>query len=183
LTKKVVPAASSPVPAVASTGGASSQTPAAAPAAPVAPAAPAVPEVTYKIGDTGPAGGIIFYDKGNNSNGWRYLEVAPVAVEFQAQWSVRSTQVEGTQETIGSGKRNTQLIVEKFKQTSGEWDTAAQKADDLVFNKFDDWFLPSKAELETLNGKIWLTSKMNGIGLLRKTVIIVHTAKISETAK
>jgi TolB-like protein len=154
LTKKVVPAAASPVIAVA-TGGASSQTPAAAPATPVAPPAPAVPELpAYKIGDTGPAGGIIFYDKGNNSNGWRYLEAAPAAVEFQAKWSVRDTVVENTQETIGSGKRNTQLIVEKFKQTSGEWDTAAQKADDLVFNKFDDWFLPSKAELDQMYGNL-----------------------------
>jgi transcriptional regulator with XRE-family HTH domain len=31
----------------------------------------------YKIGDTGPAGGLIFYDKGNNIGGWRYLEAAP----------------------------------------------------------------------------------------------------------
>ncbi|MDR2448029.1 MAG: hypothetical protein LBD58_12205 [Treponema sp.] len=27
----------------------------------------------YKIGDTGPAGGIIFFDKGNNPDGWRFL--------------------------------------------------------------------------------------------------------------
>lgn len=32
---------------------------------------------TYAIGDTGPAGGIVFYDKGNTSDGWRYLEAAP----------------------------------------------------------------------------------------------------------
>ena len=30
----------------------------------------------YNIGDTGPAGGLVFYDKGNSSGGWRYLEVA-----------------------------------------------------------------------------------------------------------
>ena len=44
---------------------------------------------TYRVGDTGPAGGIIFYDKGNNSGGWRYLEAAPYGAEFQAPWSVR----------------------------------------------------------------------------------------------
>lgn len=33
--------------------------------------------VDYKIGDEGPAGGIIFYDKGEYSDGWRYLEAAP----------------------------------------------------------------------------------------------------------
>lgn len=30
----------------------------------------------YKVGDTGPAGGIIFYDKGTKTDGWEFLEVA-----------------------------------------------------------------------------------------------------------
>jgi len=32
---------------------------------------------TYKIKDRGPAGGIIFYNKGYYSDGWRYMEVVP----------------------------------------------------------------------------------------------------------
>jgi TolB-like protein len=127
--------------------------PAQANPTPATPAVPAAPK-TYAIGDTGPAGGLIFYDKKNNSDGWRYLEAAPMQAEFQAVWSVRNTKVDGTQEQIGDGKQNTQLIVEKFSQTPGEWDTAAQKADDLVFNKFDDWFLPSRAELDQMYGNL-----------------------------
>ncbi|MDR0300928.1 MAG: DUF1566 domain-containing protein [Treponema sp.] len=42
---------------------------------------------TYKLGDTGPAGGIIFYDKGDNSDGWQYLEAAPPDFEFKANWN------------------------------------------------------------------------------------------------
>lgn len=32
---------------------------------------------TYQVGKVGPAGGYIFYDKGNDEGGWRYLEAAP----------------------------------------------------------------------------------------------------------
>jgi len=109
---------------------------------------------TYRIGDTGPAGGLIFYDKGNNSGGWRYLEAAPLEAEFQAIWSVRSTSVRDTRTEIGSGLRNTQLIIETFRQTAGEWDTAAQIVDELVFNGFDDWFLPSRDELDQMYGQL-----------------------------
>ena len=34
-------------------------------------------QIGYSIGDTGPAGGIVFYDKGSYSDGWRYMEAAP----------------------------------------------------------------------------------------------------------
>jgi len=108
----------------------------------------------YNIGDTGPAGGIIFYDKKNNNGGWRYLEVAPVEAEFQAPWSIKGTRIDGLQDTIGSGKRNTQLITDTFNKTSGEWDTAAQKCVELTFGGFNDWFLPSKDDLDQMYGQL-----------------------------
>jgi hypothetical protein len=162
-----VPAAA-PAPAPAPTPAAAptpAPAPAAAPAAapkpaPAPAAAPAAASGTtaYKVGDTGPAGGFIFYDKGNNSNGWRYLEAAPEDAEFRALWSVHGTRVNtdqnSTQNGIGYGKRNSQLIVETFSRTAGEWDTASQKTDDFVFNGFDDWFLPSQAELDQMYGSL-----------------------------
>jgi hypothetical protein len=45
-------------------------------------ACPVQAEKVYKVGDFGPGGGWIFYDKGKISNGWRYLEAAPVDMEF-----------------------------------------------------------------------------------------------------
>ena len=108
----------------------------------------------YKVGDTGPAGGIIFYDKRNNNNGWRYLEVAPVEAEFRAKFSIRGTKVENLQTLIGSGRRNTLLVADAFSKASGEWDTAAQKCIDLEFGGFKDWFLPSKDELDQMYGNL-----------------------------
>jgi len=134
--------------------------PTPAPAPTPAPVPAPVPTATsaYKIGDTGPAGGLIFYDKGNNTGGWRYLEAAPVETEFQALWSENSFNVADefnkTQSDIGTGKKNTELIVKKFRETTGNWNTAAQKANDLSFNGFNDWFLPSQTELDQIFGNL-----------------------------
>ena len=104
---------------------------------------------TYKIGDTGPAGGFVFYDKGVFSGGWRYLEAAPAETEFIAQWGASKKGVAGTVTTIGSGKRNTQLIVDRLKQLR-ESGRAAQLCASLNFDGFSDWFLPSKDELDLM---------------------------------
>jgi len=111
------------------------------------------PLPTYQIGDYGPAGGIIFYDKRNNSGGWRYLEAALVDAEFQAAWSVNRTFVGNTKIVIGSGRQNTQLLVNKFQQTE-DANTAAQIVSVFNYGGFNDWFLPSQAELDQLYGNL-----------------------------
>jgi TolB-like protein len=88
---------------------------------------------TYNIGDIGPAGGFIFYDKGLYSDGWRYLEAAPVETEFMAGWGQQN--VPGTGTAVGSGKQNTQLIVER-EQRLGETGSAAQLCARLNYNGF-----------------------------------------------
>jgi len=119
---------------------------------------------TYKIGDTGPAGGIVFYDKGTFSDGWRYLEAAPAETEFGAQWGLIFGQdgnyisVNGTEGWTGSGKRNTQLIVAAFGAEAKR--TAAYQCANLNFNGFKDWFLPSINEL----GLMYTNLKRQGLG-------------------
>jgi hypothetical protein len=111
----------------------------------------------YKIGDVGPAGGIVFYDKGVYSNDksdgggadWRYLEAAPAETEFSAEWGAYNFNVIGTGPTIGSGKGNTQLIIERLR-TLGESGCAAQLCVKLNYKGFADWFLPSKDELDLM---------------------------------
>jgi len=113
----------------------------------------------YKIGDTGPAGGIIFYDKGNADGGWRYLEAAPASSEFSAEWGLAYFSLK-TDPEIGTGRRNTALIVaalNKIRETAGR---AARLVDDMNINGFDDWFLPSWNELDLM----YLNLHKQGLG-------------------
>jgi len=120
-----------------------SSTPVSAPAAPPAP--------VYKIGDKGPAGGLIFYDKGNNSGGWRYLEAAPAELEFIANWGRgnMADNVSGTNIGVGQGKENTQVIATHMRR-NGESGSAAQSCQQFNHGGYDDWFLPSQAELNMM---------------------------------
>jgi hypothetical protein len=108
------------------------------------------PEVTYNLRDTGPGGGLVFYDKGSYSGtpSWRYLEAAPVSTEWTIKdWGKFGTLVGGTGTAIGTGKNNTDLIVAKLNEAPADSDTAAQLAKALSYGDYSDWFLPSKDEL------------------------------------
>ena len=120
---------------------------------------------TYNVGDFGPAGGYIFYDKGVFSNGWRYLEAAPAETEFRAQWGAHGQDVPGTSDAIGAGRRNTQLIVEHLN-SRGETGRAAQLCASMDFDGFKDWFLPSKDELNLMYQNL----AQKGLGGFRRTV-------------
>jgi hypothetical protein len=109
-----------------------------------APATPPAP--TYKIGDTGPAGGTVFYDKFSSAGGWRYLEAAPIETEQKFPWG--RVEVRGTSPALGDGKRNTQLIVEELRKN--KIGGAAQYCDDLEYGGYTDWFLPSNDELNLM---------------------------------
>ena len=101
---------------------------------------------TYALCDIGPAGGYIFYDKGTYSDGWRYLEAAPVSTEWNdKQWGSYGTLIGGTETGIGTGQSNTTKIV-TWLNSHSETDRAAQLCDALVYGGYSDWFLPSKEE-------------------------------------
>ena len=116
-------------------------------------------DIVYKIGDIGPAGGIIFFDKGEFFDGWRYLEAAPRISEFSAQWGAAKKNVKGTQRFIGSGKSNTEIIV-KFLSDRGETDKAAQLCAALNIEGYNDWFLPSRDELILIYQNLVRTGKV-----------------------
>ena len=71
----------------------------------------------FKVGDNGPAGGIIFYDKGYFSDGWRYLEMAPLTIKITAQWGMKETIIPDISTAVGSGRKNTQNILTELKKS------------------------------------------------------------------
>jgi len=103
---------------------------------------------TYKIGAMGPAGGIIFYDKGQFSEGWRFLEAAPAEYEFQSAWQFTGIAITGTDTGIGAGRSNKDIM--KIMGYSEISDNAAYRCSQLEINGFKDWFLPSKDELNLM---------------------------------
>jgi hypothetical protein len=104
-------------------------------------------EKTYKIGDQGPTGGFIFYDKGNYSGGWRYLEAAPVDQSQQTKWGCFKKDIPGAYgKAIGTGKSNTLAIV----KSCGEADTAAKLCTTYRGGGKSDWFMPSQDELNLI---------------------------------
>jgi len=144
------PAASTP-PASASTPAPVAIPVQATPAPPPTPAVPAPPPqpTSYKVGDTGPAGGIIFYDKGNNSDGWRYLEAASRDAGSVAWGTSSANSVNKTEIEIGTGKQNTQIII-NYMMEKGENHPAAMVCQQYSQGGYNDWFLPSKSELNLM---------------------------------
>jgi hypothetical protein len=131
-----------------------------------------VASVTYKIGDKGPAGGIIFYDMGFYMDGWRYLEAAPQDFPNKVQWGSNTSAL---RTEVGTGKQNTATLV-SFLNRNGETLRAAQVVNVPKYGGYDDWFLPSKDELKLMyqnlqkrgigefsNESYWSSSYDNGM--------------------
>ncbi len=113
----------------------------------------------YQLGDVGPAGGTIFYDKGHYSkdddpDAWRYLELAPLQTEWETKpWGGQGTDILAVEDEasfeIGMGKHNTSTIVSALGDADGG-EYAANLCWTLAVEEFSDWFLPSREEMRLL---------------------------------
>lgn len=80
----------------------------------------------YAVGDTGPAGGLIFYDNSNYAtDGWRYLEAAPV-------------------DQFDDKPENLAMSWDKAVSVCGSYSV------NYSGNDYGDWYLPSKNELNSM---------------------------------
>lgn len=95
------------------------------------------------VGEIGPAGGIIFY--ANYAVG--LFEAAPVDHGASVPWGCEGDDIAGAAgTTTGTGEANSISIVVSCADTG----TAAKVADAYSYGGYDDWFLPSKDELDLL---------------------------------
>jgi hypothetical protein len=117
------------------------------------------------VGDIGPGGGIVFYDAGKKEYWGRYLEIAPQSCEgVRYPWrpaNNNKTIYKNAQgktaatwrllaKGIGMGRFNTRAITNNL----GKGIYAAKYAEDLVCNGRNDWFLPSKDELDVAYNRL-----------------------------
>jgi DUF1680 family protein len=104
-----------------------------------------LPTREYVPGDVGPAGGLIFYVNPNYAtDGWRYLEAAPVDQSLGAKWGCFRTALPGARgKAIGTGRQNTADML----AACAERGTAADLCANYVLNGIKGWFLPSTDEL------------------------------------
>jgi hypothetical protein len=115
----------------------------------------------YAIGDTGPAGGIIFYENLNYvDDGWRYLEAAPFDQSAGAKWSCFRTSIPGAGGTaVGTGRQNTADMMAACQEPG----SAAYLCANLSINGVRGWYLPSRGELALMYRNL----KAAGIGDFR----------------
>jgi len=113
--------------------------------------------VKFELRDTGPAGGLIFYDNGSFSSGWRYLEAAPEDQSIEPIWGCAGTLItisSADSSAVGAGSQNT-VDIETGCETT---DTAADICANFSSGGYDDWFLPSTGELQPLYTNLYLMS-------------------------
>jgi hypothetical protein len=129
---------------------------------------------SYQVGDTGPAGGKVFYVAPSPfkcgptlAESCTYLEAAPSDIPGTPAWcSDTSTALGAAATAIGTGMKNTTDA--DATCTSG----AIQQAADYSAGGYSDWFLPSMDELNELYlqagtvggfalGDYWSSSELN----------------------
>jgi hypothetical protein len=133
-----------------------------------------------QVGDIGPGGGVVFYDAGKTESWGRYLEASPASCQKSGlTWRIALPGKRGTKQLpmlyptwataarqrieakrLGMGNANTALVIKQHKglPQSALEATAAGYADSLICGGKDDWFLPSKDELDTLYNVLAVTN-------------------------
>ncbi|WP_258098088.1 DUF1566 domain-containing protein [Marinoscillum pacificum] len=107
-------------------------------------------ENVIQVGEPG-EGGAVIYDKGQESDGWQFIESSEVINYWaeQSQWGCLADIVQNTSGDLGDGKMNTErLWANECNQESALW--AYQLGLEHVANGYWDWYLPSLEEAKLI---------------------------------
>lgn len=123
-------------------------------------------EVNFRTtGYLGASGGYVFYDKGQVANGWRYLEIGPVELNYDitlgpgAKWGCSGSMVGQTTPDFGTGLENTNRIVAQCSDPN----SAARLCKNYSVNGVTGWFLPSTNEIQMMfNSLVPINHPWNG---------------------
>ncbi len=129
--------------------------------------------VSYTIGQTGPTGGIIAYDKGEFTHGWRYIEVAPTDAVIE-EWGCMSASITNAlYDQIGTGYQNSVAIsnhhndlINYFINPSvcsalNNGTVSAKTALNQIIEFKKDWCIPSLDELQLVYDNLHLDNVGN----------------------
>ncbi|MCF7943828.1 MAG: InlB B-repeat-containing protein [Spirochaetia bacterium] len=118
---------------------------------------------TYELRDTGPAGGLIFYDDeddGIDDIYGRYLEAAPAdwynspGLDPIHIWGPTGNAVGVTESNIGDGFGNTEILVDEFGSASAAGICSSYTSNEHQNYPISDWYLPSHDELLLLKSNL-----------------------------
>ncbi|MGG9971837.1 DUF1566 domain-containing protein [Ferruginibacter sp. SUN002] len=142
-------------------------------------------------------GGIVFYVDSTEKHG---LIVSNEDISVKAKWGYSDTVLHANAKNIGAGKSNTEIITKTLTDST----LAAGLCTHYKVDKFNDWHLPSKKELELIYDNLktknlgnladayywsssetdfnnaWLVDFKSGIPVEQNTVTTAHVRAIRE---
>lgn len=116
--------------------------------------------VEYRVGDKGPAGGVIFYD--DQADGTddipdaRYLEAAPKDLKGTYSWGEADVYVGSDGSRFGAGAKAAQMLVELHPKKK----YAANACDRYRAGWHSDWFFPDRGMVNLMFEEL----KQEGLG-------------------
>lgn len=115
---------------------------------------------TPRVGSRTSRGGYVFYDKGEYSDGWRYLEVAPAGWFGSVSDPIgKFTSVNGylgkTSTEMGTGRENTEGLVYTLDKECEAAYACYHYSLTVKGERYDDWFLPSYEELVKIKTNLY----------------------------
>lgn len=122
-------------------------------------------EVSFNAGKlfgTNHAGGLVFYNNGSGGG----MAAADTVLGGSTSWGCLGVAI-GTSDGLYTGQPNTTAIL----AGCGTPGIAADLCDDLTMNGYNDWFLPSKDELNL----VYINLYSNGIGSFTNAAFLTST--------